>query len=165
MVNENGEIIDTIESMDKYTKLDDGDKIIRRRSIESFKDTVEIKYHFIKINPQFYGEIASKYSILNVLVKYIGFMDGILVYQNGKKVKMKDVYKICDVSKSTAKRQLKGLFEEDILHKIKDIEENQTYLILNPYIAFIGRRVCTSLFDEFKYSRWRSETLEYENMR
>lgn len=92
-------------------------------------------------------------------------MDGVLVYQNGKQVRMKDVYNLCNVSQSTAKRQLKGLFEDDIIHKIKDKELNQTYLVMNPYIAFIGRRVCKTLYDDFKSSKWKSDTLNYENMR
>lgn len=89
-------------------------------------------------------------------------MDGILSYSNGKLIRMKDIHKICNVSESTAKRQMKGLYTDDIIHKIRDKKKHQTYLILNPYIAFIGKKIYLSLYEEFKSSQWRNETDDYK---
>lgn len=89
-------------------------------------------------------------------------MDGILSYNNGRLIKIKDIPKICGVSESTAKRQMKGLFEEDVIHKVKDKRKKQTYLIFNPYVAYIGRKIYLSLYEEFKSSHWKSETEEYK---
>ena len=61
VVDENGEILDTLESMSSYTKLDYGDKVIRKGAIKYLKDSFDIKYHFIKVNPIIYDEIANKY--------------------------------------------------------------------------------------------------------
>jgi len=153
VVNASGEILDKIDSDDSYVKLSDGDKVVRKGVLQYLSNTVDIKYRFIKINPFTYGKIAKKYPIINDLICYIGYGDGILSYRNGKFIKLKDIPKICKVSTSTAKRQMKGLFLEDVIHKIKD--KNQTYLILNPFIAYIGKKVYLSLYDEFKLSEHR----------
>lgn len=161
VVNEEGEIIDKIESSDKYVKLSDGDKVVRKGVLQYLNDTVDIKYRFVKINPHVYGEIAKKYPIINKLIKYLGYMDGILSYKNGKKIKMKDIPKICEVSESTAKRQIKGLLECDVIHKKRDKKERQTYLIMNPYVAYIGRKIYLSLYEEFKLSEYRNKCEEW----
>ena len=162
VTDENGKVIDIIESADKYVKLNDGDKVVRKGVLQYLSDTVDIKYRFIKVNPYVYGKIANKYPILNILIKYIGYMDGILSYKNGKFVRMKDIHKICNVSESTAKRQIKGLFEEDVIHKVKDKLKKQTYLVINPYIAYIGRKIYLSLYEEFKLSEHRNNCEEWE---
>lgn len=162
IVDENGEIVDKIAENDKYVKLSDGDKVVRKGVLQYLSDTVDIKYRFVKINPYAYDRIANKYSIINILIKYLGYMDGILSYKNGKYIKLKDVYKICQVSESTAKRQMKGLIQEDVIHKVKDKKKRQSYLVMNPWIAYIGRKIYLSLYEEFKLSSWRNSCEEWE---
>ena len=87
-------------------------------------------------------------------------MDGILSYKNGKPLKLKDIAKICNVSESTAKRKIKGLMEEDVIHKLRDKKLRQTYLIMNPYVAVVGKKVCLSLYEEFKLSAFRNKCEE-----
>lgn len=161
VVDENGEIIDKIDAEDKYVKLSQGDRVVRKGALQYLSDTTDIRYKFIKINPLVYGEIANKYPIMNSLIKYVGYMDGILSFKNGVFIKMKDIPKICDVSESTAKRQIKGLFEEDVIHKIRDNKKKQTYLVMNPYIAYIGRKIYLSLYEEFKLSHHRNNCEEW----
>ena len=158
VVNEDHEIVDIIKPEDKYVKLSDGDKIIRKGVLQYLNETIDIKYRFVKVNPNVYSEIAKKYPIVNVLIKYLGYMDGILSFRNGRFIKPKDIAKICNVSESTAKRQLKGLFEEDIIHKVKDKKTKQTYLIMNPWVAYIGKKIYLSLYEEFKLSVHRSNS-------
>ena len=133
VVNEHGEVIDTIDGYGHYAKLYDGDRVLRKKSIQYLNDTIDIKYRFVKVNPHIYSDIANQYPIINTLIKYVGYMDGILSYRNGKNIRLKDIHKICNVSESTAKRQLKGLIQRDVIHKIRDKKGKQTYLILNPY--------------------------------
>lgn len=158
VVNEDHEIVDIIKPEDKYVKLSDGDKIIRKGVLQYLNETIDIKYRFVKVNPNVYSEIAKKYPIVNVLIKYLGYMDGIFSFRNGRFIKPKDIAKICNVSESTAKRQLKGLFEEDIIHKVKDKKTKQTYLIMNPWVAYIGKKIYLSLYEEFKLSVHRSNS-------
>ena len=155
VVDNNGEIVDIIDSRYGYTKLNEGDRVIRRGTIKYLNETKEIKYSFVKINPLAWKQIASKYPIINTLIYYLGYMDGILTYRNGKYVQMKDIYQLCNVSKSTAKRQLSMLIKEDIIHKIK--EDKTTYLKMNPYIAMVGKKIDMELYNEFRMSEWRNQ--------
>lgn len=155
VTNADGKIVDIIETTDAYVKLAEGDKVLRKGTLAYLNDTVDVKYHFVKINPLVYGEISKKYSIINSLVKYLGYMDGKLQYRNGRPVKMKDIPKLCGVSEATAKRQIKGLFEADVIHKIRDKKEKQTYIVMNPYVAYIGKKIYLSLYEEFKLSEYR----------
>lgn len=160
IVDEDGKIIDTIASDDKYVKLSEGDRVLRKGTIEYLSDTVDIKYAFIKINPVAFCEMARKYSIFPILAKHIGYMDNVLEYSNGKNIRRKDVAKVCNVSESTAKRQLKGLVRDDVLHSVK--KNKKYYLIFNPWICFRGRKIYLSLYDEFKLSHWRTTTEEVQ---
>lgn len=162
VTNEYGEIIDVIDSSDSYVKLSEGDKVVRKGVLQYLSDTVDIKYHFVKINPNSYGEIAKKYPIINELIKYTSYMDNRLSYRNGRAIKMKDIPTICKVSQSTAKRQIKGLFELDVIHKVRDKKEKQTYLVMNPFVAYKGRKIYLSLYEEFKLSIHRSKCEEWE---
>ena len=158
VTDEDGEVIDIIDSSDKYVKLSDGDRVVRKGVLQYLSDTVDIKYHFIKVNPNVYGVIAKKYPIINDLIKYIGYMDGKLAFYNGRIIKMKHIPKICGVSISTAKRQMKGLIESDVIHKVKD---KDICFVVNPYVAYIGRKIYLSLYEEFKFSEHKNNCIEW----
>lgn len=150
-----GNIVDKISSEDKYVKLSEGDRILRKNAIQYLSETTDIKYSFIKVNPLAYGDLVKRYSIFAELTKHVGYMDNILEYSNGKNIRRKDVTKVCGVSESTAKRQLKGLIEEDVIHSIK--KNKNYYLIVNPWICYKGKKIYMSLYDEFKLSHWRNK--------
>lgn len=162
VVDENGKILDTIDAEDRYVKLSEGDKVVRKGVLQYLNDTTDIKYKFIKINPVAWYQVANKYPIINKLIYYLGYMDNILSYRNGKNIQAKDISKVCDVSESTAKRQLSGLITDDIIHKVQDKKAKKTYLVVNPYIAMRGRKIYLSLYNEFKLSEWRDECEEWD---
>lgn len=162
VVDESGTIYDTLENQYSYVKLKQGDKVLRKGALEYLQDTTDIKYHFIKINPVAWSEISIKYPIINQLVYYLGYMDNILSYRNGRFIKLKDIANICKISESTAKRQLKGLVEDDVIHKVKNVKENTTYLVVNPWVCMRGRRIYRTLYNEFKSSNWQNECEEWD---
>lgn len=162
VVDDNGIVVDTITSEDKYVKLSEGDKVVRKGVIQYLSDTTDIKYRFIKVNPVAWAKVANKYPIMNTLIYYLGYMDNVLSYTNGKIIRSTDIYKICGVSESTAKRQLKGLQTDDVIHKVKDKNRKMNYYVVNPYICMRGRKIYLSLYEEFKLSVWRGEVEEWE---
>lgn len=157
VVDEQGQVIDILGSKESYVKLNSGDRILRKKSIQYLSDTVDLKYHFIKINANVWDVVSIKYPIVNKLLRYIGYMDGILTYQNGKYVQIKDIAEICNVSVSTAKRQMNGLIKSDVIHKGKDVVIRKKYLIFNPFIAMRGGKIYKKLYDEFSQSEWKSK--------
>lgn len=162
VTDKDGNIIDTIDSTDSYVKLSEGDRVIRKGALKYLNDTVDMKYRYIKVNPYSYGIICKKYSLMNTLIKYMGYMDNKLEYRNGKPVRMKDLPKLSGLSATTVKKQLKGLREDDVIRKVRDKNMRQTYIVINPFVAYIGRKIFLSLFEEFKLSVWRNYCEEYE---
>ena len=160
VVNSDGDIIDKIESNDKYVKLSDGDKVIRKGVLQYLSDTVDVKYHFIKINPVIFDKYCKKYSMLATLVCHIGYMDNVCQFKNGKNITMKNLPDLCNVSESTAKRQIKGMIEDDLLHKIKNGKNN--IFVMNPFLCMRGKKIYLSLYEEFKLSEHRSNCEEWE---
>lgn len=160
VVDENGEVLDKIESQDRYVKLSDGDKVVRKGVLQYLSDTTDVKYRFIKINPVILYKSCEKYSILPFLISSVGYMDNICEFKNGKTIQIKDLPKLCNKTYSTIKRQLKGLIEDDIIHKKKI--DKKVVLIVNPWIALRGRKVYLSLYEEFKLSSLRNECDQIE---
>lgn len=159
LVDNNLEVIEIIKEGQRFATLDDGDKVIRKGVLQYLNDTTDIKYHFIKINPKIFDKYCKKYSILPYLTCHIGYMDNICCYDNGKIILLKDLSKVCEVSETTIKRQLKGLIADDIVHKVP-YKKNQKCLMINPYLAMRGKRIYLSTYNEFKLSALRSEVEE-----
>ena len=159
LADENGVVIQELDNIDRVVCLDDGDRILRKGVLEYLKDTADIKYHFIKINPKIFDKYCKKYSILPYLTCHIGYMDNICCYDNGKIIRLKDLSKVCEVSETTIKRQLKGLIADDIIHKVP-YKKNQKCLMINPYLAMRGKRIYLSTYNEFKLSALKNEVDE-----
>nr|DAE73853.1 MAG TPA: ethanolamine utilization protein [Bacteriophage sp.] len=159
LADENGVILQKLKNIDRVICLDDGDRILRKGTLEYLNDTTDIKYHFIKINPKIFDKYCKKYSILPYLTCHIGYMDNICCYDNGKIIQLKDLPKVCEVSETTIKRQLKGLIADDIIHKVP-YKKNQKCLMINPYLAMRGKRIYLSTYNEFKLSALRNEVEE-----
>ena len=159
LVDNNLEVIEIIKEGQRFATLDDGDKVIRKGVLQYLNDTTDIKYHFIKINPKIFDKYCKKYSILPYLTCHIGYMDNICCYDNGKIIRLKDLSKVCEVSETTIKRQLKGLIADDIIHKVP-YKKNQKCLMINPYLAMRGKRIYLSTYNEFKLSALKSEVEE-----
>lgn len=150
IVDENGEIKDILDGLESYVVLNYGDKVIRKGSVEYLKETVNLKYNFIKVNSGLPESFYNKHPILLTLMKYAEYMTNILVYSNGKIIKPSDISKICNISESTAKRYIKNMIEDDIIHKVKI--DGKTAIMINPFICFKGKRLSLKTYEEFKNS-------------
>lgn len=154
IVDSSGTILEEIEDNENYIKIERGDRVLKGNTISYLKSKA-INYPFVKVNSILFGKYAKKYPILNSLIQYIGYMDNVITYTNGKKVKLKDLPKICEVSSSTIKRQLDGLVKDDIIHKIKNGKNRN--LMINPYVAMVGKKVYLETYKEFESSELRYE--------
>lgn len=159
LVDEDGVVLQEFEHDNVIVSLNAGDKVLRKGTIDYLQDTTDIKYHFIKINPKIFDKYCKKYSILPYLTCHIGYMDNICCYDNGKIIRLKDLSKVCEVSETTIKRQLKGLIADDIIHKVP-YKKNQKCLMINPYFAMRGKRIYLSTYNEFKLSALKNEVEE-----
>lgn len=56
LVNEDGVVLQEIEDSKKIISLEDGDRILRKGTLEYLNDTTDIKYHFTKSNPKIFDK-------------------------------------------------------------------------------------------------------------
>lgn len=155
LINEYGEVLQVIDDSTKIVELKDGDRILRKNAVQYLDNTMEIKYDFIKLNHYVFAKYCKKYSILPILICYIGYSDNICEFKNGKKININNLIKLCNVSKSTLLRQIQGLVEDDIIHKIKN--GNSYNIMINPYLCIRGKRLDLNTYNEFKSSALRLE--------
>lgn len=153
LVDENGEIIETLDDESTYVKVEAGDRVLRKNSIDSYEESYNIPMRFKKINDKVFGKICLKYPLLLYFIEYIQYKSGRLVYRNGKNVQRKDLPSICGLSKPTIDRQLKGLMREDVIKSRK--EDGITVYYVNPYVIHFGRDIYKSSFELFKDSIYR----------
>lgn len=160
VVDENGVVLQELDDTKNIAILEYGDKVVRKDARNYLSDSVDIKYRFIKINPLAFNKYCKKYSILPTLITTISYMDNICSYSNGKIIQIKDLHKVCGVSEITVKRQLKGLIEDDIVHKVS-YDKKQKCLIVNPFLCMIGKRIYKKTYEEFSSSSLKNE-VDYE---
>ena len=153
VVTEEGEIIDSVSSDETVAKLRVGDRILRRDAIQPENKMVEIKMHFIKVNTDYFGDVAMKHPLISKLLKYIEYQTGRLVFANGVTINRKNLARACGVSKNTINRNLNKWLEEDILKVVKDGRDNVFFF--NPWLAHSGSKVTQSLYDMFKDTMYR----------
>lgn len=152
IADENGTIIDEIKDNEMIIKINSGDRVVRKKSLDYFEDTKELKKRFIKVNDQAIN-ILNKYGkYICCLLKYVGYLDGILRFNNGIYLSNKTISKIFEVNERNTIRILNDLIKEDVIHKHK--EKNRNYYTFNPWIASRGKRVSINLYNEFKMTEW-----------
>ena len=154
IVDEHGEVLDEVSNNETYVKLNEGDRVLRKDFIEKINKRRKINMRFAKVNPLVNGDISRKYSIFPYLTRYVGYMNGVLRYRNGKLVKRDDIGELCRVSNITAIRQLRGMIRDEILKTVKT-DEGVAY-IMNPFIVHLGTDVNDSLYEMFENSIYSS---------
>lgn len=158
IANEDGMIIEEIQDDETIVKIGRGDRIIRKKSIDYFEDTKEIKKRFIKVNDQATNMLSKYGKYICLLLKYVGYMDGILRFNNGIYLSNKSISKIFGITERNTIKILDDLIKEDVIHKHK--EKNKNYYTFNPYIASKGKRVSVDLYNEFKMTEWATKSQE-----
>lgn len=161
IADENGVIIEEIKDDEIIVKVGHGDRVLRKCSIDYFQDTKEIKKRFIKVNDQTTNMLSKYGKYICLLLRYIGYMDGILKFSNGVYLTNKSISKIFGISERNTIKILDDLIKEDVIHKHKD--KNKNYYTFNPWIASKGKRVSKELYNEFKMSYWVSVSQEPSN--
>lgn len=159
IVDEYGEVLDTLNENESAVKIRTGDRIVRAGSIEFLEDTVPIKIKFIKLNPIACDELNEYGNALFCLFQYVNFQTGILMFSNGRKVRAKHLAGILRKKRRSGSQIIKELIDLDVLHKH---DEGKTcYYTMNPYLCLKGKRVSKSLYEEFKNTKYRNVDWEF----
>lgn len=152
IADENGVVVETIEDNEIVIKVGQGDRIVRKKSIDYFHDTKELKKRFVKVNDQALSLLNRYGKYICLLMKYVGYMDGILRFNNGIYLSNKSIAKIFGITERNTIKILDELLQEDVIHKHKN--KNKNYYTFNPWIVSRGKRVSVNLYNEFKMTEW-----------
>ena len=158
IADENGVIVYEIKDEEVLVKVGRGDRILRKGSVDYFKDTKEIKKRFVKVNDQAVSMLSKHGKYICLLLKYVGYMDGILRFNNGIYLTNKSISKIFGITERNTIKILDDLIQEDVIHKHK--EKNKNYYTFNPWIASKGQRVSIDLYNESKMTEWVNKSQE-----
>ena len=152
IVDDAGEIVDEVF---------DGDRIsVKRKTTDDYLSrTTEINKgeRYIKVYIGNWIEVskkldASTIQLLNIIVPYTGYEDGILQYPGGRLVTRNSIITETGMSKNTVDRCIKALMDEQIIGKHRT--GRRSCYTVNPYIFLKGRRVNKTLKRLFENSRW-----------
>lgn len=149
------------ENRRNYVELNEGDRIIRKKSIDFLKNTDEIQKtemyvkFFLKSASVLAREKLSsaEMAVCLEILQYVRYDTGYLAYENGIKLTLDDIKRSCNfISNTSVVRAIDELVDKKILAKVKTGKENN-YLV-NPYIFMRGARVNKTLSKTFENTKW-----------
>lgn len=139
--------------------LDDGDRIIRKASIDHLKNyqvwTVE---HFFKGNMPEINKWMEELSphekaLLFTVSTYVSYEDCCLKHSNGDMLTFDDIVKKSGIARGTTSETLNSLIDKDILYRGKNSRERQYFM--NPWLFCKGNRINRVLKTMFRNYRIR----------
>lgn len=154
LVNGEGEVVETIEDVNRYVKLGAGDRVLRYNSTKKLNTTKKLSYHFIKINFEYYPKIGFSVPLVNILLPYIHHSSCELIYENGVYVTPLNLSRSIKMSLSYCRRSFRKLEELDVIKRCT-ISKKRVIYYFNPYIATRGARVEVNTLNMFSESSYR----------
>ena len=140
--------------------LNEGDRIVRKKSVEYLQDTIEIlpDAPYIKtfIKPlSKLSEITTGPEMLMVyyFMQYLSYDSGILSLPNGRYLTRSHIAAELEQSERQVDRTIESLKEKEVLKKVLGARR-EVSIIVNPWLFMRGKRINKTLHAMFKNSRW-----------
>jgi hypothetical protein len=148
---------------DIVDEINDGDRIVRKASTESFINTIEINMNqdFIKVYTARLMDVASELNgpesaMMMMLIGFIQYNTGILTHRNGKPVTRECVVRLVEKDIVTVDKLLDSLNKKQVIGKHKT--GRTVCFTVNPFIFMKGNRVNKTLAKFFENSRWAKQS-------
>jgi hypothetical protein len=148
-----------IGTKDSIVELSDGDRVLKKNSIDYLKDQSEKEYEVWNIKHFFKGnidEIRAQLESLDVyekaflfsVVTYIGYDDCCLKHDNGICVDFDDLGKISRISRGKLSATINSLRKKDIIYK--GLNSNGLQYFMNPWLFYKGTKIAAVLKTMFR---------------
>ena len=157
IVDENGEVLETIPEGSSAVVVEYGDRIVKRGTIEYLNGTVEINYKFYKVSIEALKELSDYAAQIWKIIPYVNYATGMLLHSNGKPVRPRKLASILKKKRRTGSDAINKLIELDVIHRHRD--GKTYYFTFNPYISVKSKRITKELYDEFKGTKYHAERL------
>jgi hypothetical protein len=135
-------------------ELDEGDRILRAKSIEKLRTTAKWDIGpFSKVNSEELNLLAptltaSESCVILKLLPLVSYTSCLIQYPNGRDINFDSIVKRCGLCHKTTVSTVESLIAKDILYKGRNSKGNQYFM--NPWIAYRGNTINKVLFDMFK---------------
>ena len=166
IVDENGELIETIKEGDRV-KITTKEELERLRE-ERNKIEINEGMNFIKLYTNTLEDLitenltSAEFKVLLVCLKNLRYETGAVAFENnGEFLNQQDIIKASKLSKMTVYNSIERLVDKKILHKGVTGKEYQ--LFMNPFIFMKGIKVNKTLCSMFAKSKWNKSA--YKNKR
>jgi predicted HTH transcriptional regulator len=140
--------------------LNEGDRIIRKKSAEYLGSTVEIlpSETYVKLYLKPLSILAERLTgpeslMVYFLIGYLSYESGILMHSNGKILTRSFIADAMGLSERQVDRTLDKLKEKEVLKKVLG-SKREVSIIMNPWLFMRGKRINKTLYEMFKNSRW-----------
>lgn len=141
-------------------ELEQGDVIVKRKSIEHLKDNIKIpkEEQFIKMYRSSVALLnecslsGCEYAIVLHLASHLRYQSNIAKYDNGKLINRENLKNDLQFSDETIKRSIRKLISMGILCEVSSTAGK--VFIMNPFIFNVGEVVGKTVIDLFKKSKW-----------
>lgn len=140
-------------------ELYEGDRIIRKQSIDYLQSTTEIlpnePYAKAFLKPMF--QIAktlkgTELQMVYFLLPYLSYESGMLKHPNGQPLHRNYIAEKTELSLSSVDRILQKLKENRIISR--NVTGNEVQYFMNPWLFMRGKRINKTLYEMFKNSEW-----------
>ena len=147
------------ETGEMIGQLYEGDRILRGKSDEYLKSTIELNkgepYAKLYIRPMF--EIAktlsgSELQMVYYLLSYLSYDSGIIMNNNGRPLSRQVIAQEINLAVKTVDKILQGLHSKQVIGKHNNGRE--VCFTMNPWLFMRGKRINKTLHEFFKNSRW-----------
>lgn len=139
--------------------LCDGDRVIRKASVEYLNNTQDwkienfFKGHIGEINKWMAELSILEKAFLFSVVPYVNYEDCHLCYNNGNDIGTEDLVKITGMGRRQVYETINSLIKKDIIYRGKNSKSRQYFV--NPWLFCKGNRINKVLKTMFKNYRIR----------
>lgn len=176
VINEHGEIVDETKE-GRYVKLDNGDRVVRKKSIEYLKN----KGKYSKAGRKYINILADSFTKVNLnelelilkeldvyekaflmsIVPYVGYEDCVLKRRNGILLDIDDFVKLSSMSRAKIYNVIISLIDKHIIYKKKVGKRIEYYV--NPWLLSRGDKLEERLKEMFGEYEIRSKGMKKWN--
>lgn len=152
-------IVTDPETGEVITHINENDRILRDKSEEYLRRTVEIMNGetYVKAWDKTMFALAKALSSTELqmvwyLSRYVSYETGLLTHRNGRPLTRKHISDETGLSVKTVDRLMLGLKEKQVIGR--HTTGRSTVFTVNPWVFTRGKRINKTLYEFFKNSRW-----------
>ena len=140
--------------------LDEGDRILKKKSLDHLADTITIPKEetFKKMYDQSIRAVidcklsGADYAIMLYMASNLRYQSNAVQHPNGRLITRETLTSEMGLNKETVKRAIRSLISQGIIVEV-DSTVGKVFVV-NPYIFNVGDKISKTMHDLFKGTQW-----------